>query len=94
MKKTKKEKLAAAARRQREFERIKLVLESAPPEFEILPKDTLKDSFGTPKIATSKKDEELANLTNLSHLPKQLAKIGIITLALILIQILLYTTLL
>ena len=85
--------MAAAARRQREFERIKLISESAPPEFKV-PKDTLKDSFATPKIAATKKDEELANLTNLSHLPKQLAKIGIITLALILVQILLYTTLL
>lgn len=85
MRKTKKEKLAAVARRKVEFEKIKLSLnlEIPPRASQALAEEVEKFS---PKIKT---DETLLNLTNLSYLPKQMAKIGIVTIALVLVQVLL-----
>lgn len=82
MKKTKKEKLAAAVNRQKEFERIKYTLDlssktpSKPPE-----------SFSTEPLVTSKKEEVVSSLTDLSHLPAQLRKIGLITAVLVAFQL-------
>lgn len=83
MRKTKKEKLKAAFRRQKEFERLKFVFEAPQKEEQV---ETQSLNFDN----TQNADTKLSNLTNLSYLPKQLVKIGIVTLALISVQIVLY----
>ncbi len=85
MRKTKKEKLAAVFRRQKEFERTKFVFRN-PQKVE---PETLEPTFQTEKVGFGE-DDKLTNLTNLSYLPPQLVKIGIITAVLIGVQIILF----
>lgn len=83
MKKTKKEKLAAAAHRQKEFERIKYTLDLSPKSPQESAESLSFETIGK----TSKREDVVSSLTDLSHLPKQLAKIGLITATLIIVQL-------
>lgn len=85
MRKTRQEKLKAILRRQKEFERIKYNLKFSPKLQD--QKVEASQQFNT---GTFQNQEITSDLTNLSYLPKQLIKIGVITLVLILVQILMY----
>jgi len=88
MKKTKKEKLKAAVHRQKEFERIKYTLNFSPSDKIGQSRDVGSISL-TNLQSTPKKLEVALSLTDLSYLPKQLIKIGLVTAALIAVQLIL-----
>ena len=88
MKKTKKEKLKAALHRQKEFARIKYTLDFSSTNTITQKKDESPLSLPTFQ-SIPKKLEAALRLTDLSYLPKQLIKIGLITAALIAVQLIL-----
>lgn len=96
MRKTKKEKLAASIHRQKEIARFKPNFTRQENNFDLtngIDDRPIQFSLqNTANLIKPNKKEE--TLTNLSYLPKQLTKIFLITILLVVVQFILFFTIL